>query len=53
LGEKVFTHLWEIRRERDFRTIMGTMERAKFLGSNSLLYSNIFLNNFGGKGIGA
>jgi hypothetical protein len=53
LGEKVLIHLWEIQREKHFRTIMGTKERAKFLESNSLLYSNIFLRDFGGKGMGA
>ncbi len=37
LEKKVLTHLWEIRRERDFRTRMGPEARAKLLGSNSLV----------------
>jgi hypothetical protein len=33
LGKKVLTHLSELWKERDFKTKMGTKERAKFLGS--------------------
>jgi hypothetical protein len=33
LGKKVLIRLWELRKERDFRTKMGIKEKAKFLGS--------------------
>jgi hypothetical protein len=53
LGEKLFTNVWELWKERDFKLIMGTIKRAKFLKSNLSLYPTPFLRDYGGKGMGA
>jgi hypothetical protein len=41
LRERVFTKLWELRKEKDFKSIMGAKGRARFLESNFSL-SNFF-----------
>jgi hypothetical protein len=45
--------LWELQREKDFKSIMGAKGRARFLESNLSLYPTLFLNDSGGKGMGA
>jgi hypothetical protein len=53
LGKRVLTNLWELQKERDFKSIMGVMGRARLLESNLSLYPILFLNDFSGKGMGA
>jgi len=53
LGKRVLTNLWELQKERDLKSIMGVMGRARLLESNLSLYPILFLNDFSGKGMGA
>jgi hypothetical protein len=53
LGKRVLTDLWEFWKERDFKSVIGAMGRARFLESNLFLFPTPFLSDFGGKGMGA
>ncbi len=53
LGERIYTNLWELWREKDFKSIMGAKGRTRFLESNLSLYLTLSLNDFSGKGMGA
>jgi hypothetical protein len=53
LGEKVFTDLWELWREMDFKFVMGAMGRVRFLESNLFFCPTPFLNDFSEKNMGA
>jgi hypothetical protein len=53
LGKKIFTNLWEFKKERDFKFIMGVVERIKSLESNLFLYPTLFPSDSSGKGMGA
>jgi hypothetical protein len=53
LGKKVITNLWELWKKKDFKFVMGAMRRARFLESNLSLFPTPFVNDFGGKDMGA
>jgi hypothetical protein len=53
LGKKKFIDLWELRREKDFKFVMGVMGKTRFLEFNLSLYPTLFLNDYNGKGMGA
>jgi hypothetical protein len=53
LGKRIFTDLWELRRKRDFKYVMGAKGRTRFLESNLSLCLIVFMSDFGAKGMGA
>jgi hypothetical protein len=51
LGKRILIELWELWREKDFKSIMGGKGRARFLESNLSLYPTLFLSDSSGKGM--
>jgi hypothetical protein len=53
LGERVLAELWELWREKGFRSVMGAKWRTEFLGSNLSLCPTFLLSDSDGKGMSA
>jgi hypothetical protein len=51
LGERVLTELWELRKEKDFKSIMGAKGKDRFLESSLSLCPTHFLNDYSGNGM--